>query len=117
MANKENKKEKFIIKNLSENVRKKIFVFSITILSLIIITLWIFTFSQTIKNTGGNPSLIKTEEIKQDLKNIVDETKTDLGDLKEQIEKIPNVTTEQQMQKEPIELLKEKILENDKLKQ
>src|SRR3989338_9414971 len=89
--------DKFKIENLPHKVRKKIFVFAIILIMLIILTLWVMSLQTSFLNSSFNQanSVDKAEtdgqaaeSIKKDLNQLFDVTKNLLEQMKNRAETV-----------------------------
>lgn len=108
-------KKKFDIEKIPESTRKTIFKITITVLMIIIVVLWLFSFKASLNFSPGENSTDKEwQTIQQDLNTFIETTKKNFGIIKEQVSKLTEPTTTVELSKEEIEKLKEKLQELEK---
>ncbi len=85
--------KKFKIQDLPENVRKKILIVSVAILTLIIFSVWLVYLKANFERINNQPPDEKWQQIKKDLSGLLENTGEDLEKLTNQIDQQNKPTT------------------------
>ncbi|OGY43338.1 MAG: hypothetical protein A3J62_03120 [Candidatus Buchananbacteria bacterium RIFCSPHIGHO2_02_FULL_38_8] len=115
------KPKKSKIDQMPEDVRKTILWLTLTILTIIICSFWLyslkFSLTPSAKDTAEKKEQEKQwEEIQQNFSNLLDQTKQGFNAIKEQVSGIEElVTTTPEFSEEQIKKIKEK-LEGEEIK-
>lgn len=117
--------KKFKVQNLPEDARKKILIISVTILTLIIFSIWLVYLKANFERVNNQPPDEQWEQIKKDLSGFLETTGEDLNKLTNQakqenestttppslLEETTQPTTTPNLSEKELEEIKNKLLE------
>ncbi|MFA6255411.1 MAG: hypothetical protein WC675_05290 [Patescibacteria group bacterium] len=85
--------KKFKVQDLPEDARKKILITSVTILTLIIFSIWLVYLKANFERANNQPPDEQWEQIKKDLSGFLETTGEDLNKLTNQVKQENESTT------------------------
>jgi len=85
--------KKFKVQDLPEDARKKILITSVTILTLIIFSIWLVYLKANFERANNQPPDEQWEQIKKDLSGFLETTGEDLNKLTDQVKQENESTT------------------------
>lgn len=118
LANGKSDREKSGVEKLPESIRKNIFVVTMVIIMLIIISFWLALLKNTFGSLGQNGKNEELQQITSDLNTLLIESKKNLDEIKNKITEPVTIatssTTTIELSPEVLDELKQKILEKEK---